>query len=103
MKKPIALGVLGMLCIYTVSGQNTVDLVPTIHQTGRDISLKLAMAPRVALMNINSPSNDLSAYILKEIVVSLEERKSFTVITLIMVPHIGFNYLRAEGDSFLPV
>jgi uncharacterized protein YkwD len=74
LKKTAALAVLGMLCIFKVSGQNAVDLDPAIQQAGRDIGLKLAMAPRVALLNISSPSNDLSAYILKEIAASLTGR-----------------------------
>jgi uncharacterized protein YkwD len=80
LKKTAALAVLGMLCVYPAAGQNALDLDPAIQKAGRDISLKLAMAPRVALLNISSPSNDLSAYILKEIAVFLEGKKSSTVI-----------------------
>jgi uncharacterized protein YkwD len=99
LKKTAALTVLGMLCIYTAAGQNAVDLDPAIQQAGRDISRKLAMAPRVALLNISSPSNDLSAYILKEIAVFLEGRKSSTVIARQDIDRaLASANLRASGE-----
>jgi uncharacterized protein YkwD len=99
LKKTAALAVLGMLCVYTVAGQNAVDLDPAIQQAGRDINLKLAMGPRVALLNISSPSNDLSAYILKEIAAFLVGRRSSTVIARQDIDRtLASAGLRASGE-----
>jgi hypothetical protein len=68
--------VLVMVCVFTAAGQSTVaDLDTAIQQASRDINLKFAMSPRVALVSFGS-TNDLSAYVLREMQVILERSRS---------------------------
>jgi uncharacterized protein YkwD len=99
LKKTAALAVFGILCVFTAAGQNAVDLDPAIQQAGKDINLKLAMASRVALLNISSPSNDLSSYILREIAAFLTGKKSSTVIARQDIDRaLASAGLRASGE-----
>ena len=80
MKRTVALAVLGILCAFSVAGQTPMDLDSAIQQAGRDIGSRLVMAPRVALLSINSPTDELSSYILRELSVVLESQRNSMVI-----------------------
>jgi len=72
--------ILGIVCVVTVFAQaNTANLDAAIKQASGDILTK-NLLPKVALVNFNSPSNDLSAYVLREMALVVEKRVA-TLIT----------------------
>ena len=69
------------MCVSAVSGQsNAANLDAAIQKTAGDINQKLIMWPRVALLNFSSQSNDLSSYVLRELMVSLEKSRKSVLI-----------------------
>ncbi|MDR0442945.1 MAG: tetratricopeptide repeat protein [Treponema sp.] len=80
MKKLLAVAIIGIMCVFAAFGQNAVELDAAIQRVGKDISLKLAMGPRVALLSLSSPSTDLSSYFLKDLALNLEGKRSSRVI-----------------------
>jgi TolB-like protein len=81
LKRTVALAVLGLVCIFAAVGQNTVELDAAIQQAAREITPKLAMAPKLAVLNFSSTANDLSAYVLRELALVLERSRSATMIS----------------------
>ena len=64
-KRIIALTFFGFICLCAAFGQSSVSLDTAIQRACNDIIGKLAMGPRVALINFNS-TNELSAHVLNE-------------------------------------
>ena len=72
--------VLGAVCAVAVFGQtNVANLDAAIQQASSDINLKIT-APKVALVSVNSPANELSAYVLRELAVAVEKARISTLI-----------------------
>jgi len=72
--------ILWIVCVFAVFAQaNAANLDAAIKQASGDICSK-NIAPKVALVNFNSPSNDLSAYVLREMALVVEKRVA-TLIT----------------------
>jgi TolB-like protein len=80
MKKPVALLILGILCVWTISAQTAVELDTAIQQASREISVKLFGGPRVAVISCAAPTDAMSAYVLKEMAVALEKPKTAVII-----------------------
>jgi len=99
LKKTVALAVLGLICIFAAVGQNAVELDAAIQQAGREINLKFAMAPRVALLNFNSSASDLSSYVLRELAQNLGRSGSATIISRADTDRaLASANLRSSGD-----
>ncbi|MCL2243970.1 MAG: hypothetical protein FWC03_05805 [Treponema sp.] len=81
IKKTIFLTILGMFYICAVFGQSPVSLETAIQQACNDITSKLAMGPRVALVSYNS-TNELSAYVLREMMNVFGRNRAATWISL---------------------
>jgi len=81
-KKVLIASILGLVCIFAVSGQsNAANLDEAIQQSAREMSLRFAMGPRVAVLNFASPSNDLSTYVVREMTSALERARTSTLIS----------------------
>ncbi|MCL1818347.1 MAG: CsgG/HfaB family protein, partial [Spirochaetaceae bacterium] len=80
MKKTVFLAILGLACVFAAVGQTPVELDAAIQQASKDIDLKISGGPKVALLNLSSPTNDLSAYVLREMALVLEKNKKLTVM-----------------------
>ncbi|MDR0312706.1 MAG: hypothetical protein LBI14_03840 [Treponema sp.] len=98
MKKMWILAVFGLVCIFAVVGQNAVDMDAAIEQAGGDINLRLAMGPRVAVLNFSSPTNDLSSYVVRELALILERSRSSVVIRQDIDCALGAANLRVSGE-----
>ena len=80
-KKFLVTAILGVVCVFAAFAQtNAANLDAAIQQASSDITLRIT-APKVALLNFNSPSNDLSGYILREMAQVMEKSKIPTLIT----------------------
>jgi len=74
VKKVWLTAILGLVCSFAVFGQtNVADLDAAIKQASSDFYTKNLVA-KVALVNFNSPSNDLTAYVLREMALLVEKR-----------------------------
>lgn len=71
----IALKLFGLICVCAAFGQSAVNIDTAIQQACNDIRGKLVMGPRVALVSFNS-TNDLSSYVLKEMIGTLSKNKA---------------------------
>jgi len=87
VKKFLMMMILGLVCVFAVLAQTTTvaDLDAAIQQASSDIYSK-NIAPKVALVNFNSPSNDLSAFVLREMALIMEKK----VATLIARQNIDY-------------
>jgi len=74
VKKVWLTAILGIVCSLTVFGQtNVADLDAAIKQASSDFYTK-NLLQKVALVNFNSPSNDLTTYVLREMALLVEKR-----------------------------
>ncbi|MDR0302396.1 MAG: DUF1566 domain-containing protein [Treponema sp.] len=80
MRKPAALFVLGILCVWTVSAQTAVELDSAVQQAGKEISAKLYSSTTIALLSCAAPTDAMSAYVLKEMASTLEKITKMVVI-----------------------
>ena len=75
VKKWWLMAILGTAGVLAVSAQtNAANLDDAIQQTSRYITQNIT-SPKVALLSINSPSEDLTAYIIREMNAALEKSK----------------------------
>ena len=80
VKRIITLTLFGLISVCMAFGQSAVNLDTAIQRTCNDIRGKLVMGPRVALVSFNS-TNDLSSYVLKEMMDTLSKNKAATWIS----------------------
>ena len=82
VKKIIITMLLGIMCVFAVSGQtNAANLDAAIQRAGTDIRVKFFGGPRVALVNINSEGVKLSEYVLSELTVAMGARQTATFVS----------------------
>ena len=79
-KKTIVLMFLGFICSFAAFGQSAVNLDTAIQRACNDITGKLAMGPRVALISFYS-TNELSAHVMNEMTSILGRSRSATWIS----------------------
>lgn len=100
VKKLSVLAILGLACVFAVSGQTqtVANMDAAMQQAIKDINLKLAMGPKVALLNFSS-SDDLSAHVLREMALAMEKSKNCSLITRANIDNAlrGQN-LKSSGD-----
>jgi len=91
--------ILGSAGILAVSAQsNAANLDDAIQQTSKFIAQKIT-APKVALLNVNSSSEDLTAYVIKELNAALGKNKNLVLIEKQTVDRaLGAQNLKATGD-----
>ena len=98
VKRTITLTLLGLMCICAVFAQSQVNLDTAIQQACNEVTGKLAMAPRVALLGFNS-TNELSAYVLREMTSILGRNRAATWISRQETDRaMNAANLRASGD-----
>ena len=76
----ITLTLFGFICIFATFGQSSVNLDTAIQRVCNDITGKLAMGPRVALVSFSS-TNELSSYVLNGMMNTLQRSRSATWIS----------------------